>query len=178
MTRKRLLARNLNNAASKSLAALTTRLRTRKTKINPIAVSRIADPNMLLARYKASETFAARVFNHLLMRAVNATSINSIASPENKLLPFPVLPILRKAVLHTDRSPAARAASSERCLEKRYTLCHVRPHRSLDSTELPELLQARLMLPQSLAPTGKKRRSRRHQGYLCSSSRCVLGILN
>src|SRR5207247_10088175 len=95
--------------SQQSLAALTTRLRTRKTKINPIAVSRIADPNMLLARYKASETFAARVFNHLLMRAVNATSINSIASPENKLLPFPVLPILRKAVIHTDRSTAARA---------------------------------------------------------------------
>src|SRR6266566_5123598 len=88
---------------------------------------------------------------------------NSMSSPENKLLPYPVLPIFRKAVLHTDRSPAARAASSERCLEKRYTLFHVRPHRSLDSTELPELPQARLILPQSCSQVPRLHRPHNHK---------------
>src|SRR5439155_13277458 len=163
MPRKRLLARHLNNAASNSLAALTTRLTTRKMKINPIAVSRIADPNMLLVRYKASGTFAARVSNYLLMRAVNATSINSIASPENRLLPYPGLPILRKAVLHTDRSPAAKAATSERYLEKRCRLCHVQSLRSLDLRELPKPLQARSILLQSCSQVPRLHKPHNHK---------------
>src|SRR5439155_16865354 len=60
---------------------------------------------------------------------------NSTPNLGNSLLPYRLLPTLRKTALHTDQSPAARAASPGHWQGRRCKLCHFQRRRSLDSKE-------------------------------------------
>jgi hypothetical protein len=114
---------------------------------------------MLFARYQAPANFASRVFKPGSNVIRSATSINSSANLESNLLPYRGLPTLRKAVLHTDRFLAARAASFKRYPGKRCTQSHAQRRRFLDSKELPELPQAQSIPPRSYSQ-GRRLRTR------------------
>src|SRR5262249_35869869 len=123
MPRSRFVARNLNNAANNSFPALTARLTARKTKIKPIAVSRIAEPNMLFIPYHLLPLCSHSGVDPFGARLVSSKVVVEMSKPEDCVFcGLNQRTAGRLIIIYDQRPPIAGIAGIGEIIESRFPI--------------------------------------------------------